>query len=1007
MSFGPLVVVTLNIYEDMVNKLHGSAVHLIGQPTFGPGNTQNNSIPGASRQKLASARAAAYLRGRAFSLPRAPASRMTFISTPAAQNLALTVLAYSPANWTAASRRNDTLSLFILHTTRIWFIKHPTEHTHRLLRGDPNEVVARKPRDASPSLLGSSNGSLSSLEYLPGGQEREEKRPLFFLDLAALESRAAEITTWLVTSALVRCILKSLKDDHILRLVRAILAWCNFGIPNHDPLPIGGADSYHSSSREDPFAVAGDQEVKAGGNRAPYSRRHNNPLHSYQGEEKGVIFESAKVEVCARCDGGGKGNQCLYSSTGCTSSYQNNSRHFIKQFLDVEGVSEFVVDTSGLLSDKHVGKPPSSDYVGRVRRIHVENLKGRGEGTAPATGLGLIFLSTCACCDHVSRRIANSTSPNKSCKLVSRNVHIIDRGSALLDVKAIVRGREKGREINLLSAIGSNHSDNDSKEIRNEKKEHPQIRANTRQKAKSKNRNRIRLERASQKQSSDTHKTQYDRAKWCRERKINIKAPERVNDSQLPQPGTRIASNPGKQEFPLPGREAGHVALWHADVRAMQSCSMYFHIWESCRTMPLIGEFSRGSSACPHPCIPALLHTHLPFTLIGSRSLEPPKSLHSTRSGYPYYAGVSGLFRRDCRVAVNPTLAWARPTPATLERGIGLGYSYVEKRLVGTRARSYDGCSPTHAQSSRANGRTPRLTGFNSKPGHLRMFECGRRAGRCRWSAGFLGVLPFAPSFHSGTAPYSPQSPGSALKTSLSRAATHSSRIRHGLPTEYLQTQQGCTELTSTDSTFAVFINTSTALSLRSIRDQIPKQGNCSFTNGLMNRRQLTKRKQLKAVHNKVLDNTKGEIASRMTSLASDESERLWPISICQPTRQPSALLKGSRSQFAYSQSQNRGAPRVSIKILILTRWLVAAEPRPPAAILNDIIFAHKTVKIAEKFPFLPSYLAPFLTEISRLSLGRPHFRIKKVPLHNLAGSLHNVHGSCGKLRNIIHIMQD
>ncbi|KAJ8898346.1 hypothetical protein PR048_003706 [Dryococelus australis] len=39
----------------------------------------------------------------------------------------------------------------------------------------------------------------------------------------------------------------------------------------------------------------------------------------------------------------------------------------------------------------------------------------------------------------------------------------------------------------------------------------------------------IRLEIASQKQSSDIHKTPYDLVKWCRERKINIKASERVN----------------------------------------------------------------------------------------------------------------------------------------------------------------------------------------------------------------------------------------------------------------------------------------------------------------------------------------------------------------------------------------------------------------------------------------------------------------------------------------------
>ncbi|KAJ8882040.1 hypothetical protein PR048_018528 [Dryococelus australis] len=46
---------------------------------------------------------------------------------------------------------------------------------------------------------------------------------------------------------------------------------------------------------------------------------------------------------------------------------------------------------------------------------------------------------------------------------------------------------------------------------------------------KSKDRDRMRLETASQKQSSDTHKTPYVIVKRCRERKINIKASERVN----------------------------------------------------------------------------------------------------------------------------------------------------------------------------------------------------------------------------------------------------------------------------------------------------------------------------------------------------------------------------------------------------------------------------------------------------------------------------------------------
>ncbi|KAJ8872563.1 hypothetical protein PR048_026169 [Dryococelus australis] len=47
----------------------------------------------------------------------------------------------------------------------------------------------------------------------------------------------------------------------------------------------------------------------------------------------------------------------------------------------------------------------------------------------------------------------------------------------------------------------------------------------------------------------------------------------------------------------------------------------------------------------------------------------------------------------------------------------------------------------------------------------LKIFACGNRAGRYRWSVGFLGDLPFPQPFHSSGAPYSPQSPSSALKT--------------------------------------------------------------------------------------------------------------------------------------------------------------------------------------------------------------------------------------------------
>ncbi|KAJ8884005.1 hypothetical protein PR048_015862 [Dryococelus australis] len=51
----------------------------------------------------------------------------------------------------------------------------------------------------------------------------------------------------------------------------------------------------------------------------------------------------------------------------------------------------------------------------------------------------------------------------------------------------------------------------------------------------------------------------------------------------------------------------------------------------------------------------------------------------------------------------------------------------------------------------------------------------------------FLGDLLFVLPFNSGTAPYSPQSPSSALNTSLLRAVKISSLIRRGIPAEFLR----------------------------------------------------------------------------------------------------------------------------------------------------------------------------------------------------------------------------
>ncbi|KAJ8871170.1 hypothetical protein PR048_027476 [Dryococelus australis] len=88
-------------------------------------------------------------------------------------------------------------------------------------------------------------------------------------------------------------------------------------------------------------------------------------------------------------------------------------------------------------------------------------------------------------------------------------------------------------------------------------------------------------------------------------------------------------------------------------------------------------------------------------------------------------------------------------------------------------------CPKTHAVSGHVNyllnGVFRLLASHLGEPDSIpggftpQIFACGDRAGRCRWSAGFLGGLPFPQPLHYGAAPYSFQSPSSALKTSMLR----------------------------------------------------------------------------------------------------------------------------------------------------------------------------------------------------------------------------------------------
>ncbi|KAJ8888567.1 hypothetical protein PR048_008058 [Dryococelus australis] len=63
----------------------------------------------------------------------------------------------------------------------------------------------------------------------------------------------------------------------------------------------------------------------------------------------------------------------------------------------------------------------------------------------------------------------------------------------------------------------------------------------------------------------------------------------------------------------------------------------------------------------------------------------------------------------------------------------------------------------------------PMRTGFNPRPGHSGIFTPGNRAGRCRWSPGFLGDLPLPLLIDFSAVPFSPQSPSSVIKTSMGR----------------------------------------------------------------------------------------------------------------------------------------------------------------------------------------------------------------------------------------------
>ncbi|KAJ8874457.1 hypothetical protein PR048_025306 [Dryococelus australis] len=155
------------------------------------------------------------------------------------------------------------------------------------------------------------------------------------------------------------------------------------------------------------------------------------------------------------------------------------------------------------------------------------------------------------------------------------------------------------------------------------------------------NRNRIRLEIASQKQSSDTHKTPYDRVKQCQERKINIKASERVDVKTYSRKQTAVSPTQPNPIFPYSLnwhrsqliRQPGFTGSKSQNIgglrpRNIGPCRLH-HDPESCEVTPFFFFSSSG------PGRPKLSsgNTYIPNYGLGPGDIHAVTRRNTTRTG--------------------------------------------------------------------------------------------------------------------------------------------------------------------------------------------------------------------------------------------------------------------------------------------------------------------------------------------------------------------------------------
>ncbi|KAJ8866730.1 hypothetical protein PR048_032591, partial [Dryococelus australis] len=177
--------------------------------------------------------------------------------------------------------------------------------------------------------------------------------------------------------------------------------------------------------------------------------------------------------------------------------------------------------------------------------------------------------------------------------------------------------------------------------------------------------------------------------------------------------------------------------------------------------MPLVGGFSRGS-----PVSPALSFRHCSITVIGSRPRYGAGEVCYSRGreGRAMPASRQGLqcHEREGGCCAGIDLAGSVWVVCVLEGATCLvTLSPTDLASMPAWAPTFRTAlhpPPTPTTYSAPTCLPPRRTGFNPRPGHSG-FARGNSAGRCRWSANFLGDIPPFPShqtLHSSAAPLSP-----------------------------------------------------------------------------------------------------------------------------------------------------------------------------------------------------------------------------------------------------------